>query len=159
MFETDVSNPFEGVAVMNATITRFGYPESLLHEYRSWVVLLRSVQPTLGSLVLACTEDATSLGMVSSAAYAELATATADLEHALGMVFSYQKINYLALMMVDPHVHFHVLPRYAQEKAFEGATYRDAAFPKPPDLSVALALTTAQMGALHATLRAAWPKH
>ena len=144
---------------MNATINKFGYPASLLHEYRSWVALLRPVQPTLGSLVLACKEDATSLGMVSSAAYAELAKATADLERVLGMAFGYQKINYLALMMVDPHVHFHVIPRYAEEKAFEGATYRDATFPKPPDLSVALALTSAQMGALHAKLRAAWPKH
>ena len=64
---------------MHDTIKRFGYPSTLLHEYRNWVVLLRPAQPTLGSLVLACKEDATSLGTVSSAAYAELSTAIADL--------------------------------------------------------------------------------
>jgi diadenosine tetraphosphate (Ap4A) HIT family hydrolase len=93
---------------MNATIDKFGYPATLLHEYEDWVVLLRPAQPTLGSLVLACKEDATSLGTVSAKAYAELATVIADLERALSTAFDHQKINYLALMMVDPHVHFHV---------------------------------------------------
>jgi diadenosine tetraphosphate (Ap4A) HIT family hydrolase len=143
---------------MNATIEKFGYPSSLLHEYRSWVVLLRPAQPTLGSLVLACREDATSLGAVSSAAYAELATATADLEHALRQAFDFRKINYLALMMVDPHVHFHVIPRYAEARDFDGVRCEDAAWPKAPDLSSTLALNAAQMVALRVRLLAVWSK-
>jgi diadenosine tetraphosphate (Ap4A) HIT family hydrolase len=143
---------------MNDTIRKFGYPSSLLHEYGSWVVLLRPSQPTLGSLVLACKEDASSLGSVSSAAYAELSTATADLERALRQAFDFRKINYLALMMVDPHVHFHVIPRYSEPRDFEGARCEDAAWPKPPDLSRTLSLGAAQMGALHARLLAVWPK-
>ena len=143
---------------MNATIEKFGYPASLLHEYRRWVVLLRPAQPTLGSLVLACKEDATSLGSVSSAAYAELSTAIADLERVLRQAFDFRKINYLALMMVDPHVHFHVIPRYSEPRDFEGARCADAAWPKAPDLSSTLALTAAQRAALQATLLAAWPK-
>jgi diadenosine tetraphosphate (Ap4A) HIT family hydrolase len=141
---------------MNATIEKFGYPSSLLHEYRSWVVLLRPAQPTLGSLVLACKEEATSLGTVSSAAYAELSTAIADLERALRGAFDFRKINYLALMMVDPHVHFHVIPRYAEPREFDGVRCEDAAWPKPPDFSRTLPLSAAQMAALHAKLRAAW---
>jgi diadenosine tetraphosphate (Ap4A) HIT family hydrolase len=142
---------------MHATIEKFGYPSSLLHEYRSWVVLLRPAQPTLGSLVLACKEDATSLGAISGAAYAELAAATADIEHVLRQTFAISKINYLALMMVDPHVHFHVIPRYAEIRDFDGARCEDAAWPKPPDLSRTLPLTVAQIGVLHAKLLAAWP--
>lgn len=144
---------------MNATITKFGYPSSLLHEYRSWVVLLRAAQPTLGSLVLACKEDATTLGAVSAAAYAELAVAIAELEGALRTAFDFQKINYLALMMVDPHVHFHVIPRYSGVREIDGSAFHDAAWPKPPDLATALALTAAQMDALHARLCAVWPTH
>jgi diadenosine tetraphosphate (Ap4A) HIT family hydrolase len=141
---------------MNATIAKFGYPASLVHEYRSWVVLLRPAQPTLGSLVLACREDANALGAVSAAAWSELATATADIERALRSAFDFQKINYLALMMVDPHVHFHVIPRYSSSRDFEGSTFVDAAWPRPPDVTSALPLSPAQMSALHATLRAAW---
>ena len=142
---------------MNATIRKFGYPASLLHEYASWVVLLRPAQPTLGSLVLACKEEATSLAAVSSAAYAELAAATADLERVLRQAFDFQKINYLALMMVDPHVHFHVIPRYSAPRDFDGLSCVDAAWPKPPDLSSTLALTSAQVSALQAKLRGGWP--
>ena len=143
---------------MNATITKFGYPATLLHEYRSWVVLLRPAQPTLGSLVLACKEDASSLGAVSAAAWSEVAAATADIERALRATFDPQKINYLALMMVDPHVHFHVIPRYSASREFEGSTFGDATWPKPPDVTSALPLSPAQMTALHAALLAAWPR-
>ena len=143
---------------MNATITKFGYPVSLLHEYESWVVLLRPAQPTLGSLVLACKEDATSLGTVSAKAYSELAVAISDLEGALRATFDPQKLNYLALMMVDPHVHFHVIPRYSSSREFEGSTFADSTWPKPPDVTGALPVTKAQMTALHAVLIAAWPR-
>ena len=142
---------------MNATIIKFGYPASLLREYRSWVVLLRPAQPTLGSLVLACKEDANSLGGVSADAYSELAAVTADIDRVLRSTFDHQKINYLALMMVDPHVHFHVIPRYSASREFEGSTFADAAWPKPPDVTSALSLSPEQMKALHAALRGAWP--
>ena len=141
---------------MNATIRKFGYPTSLLREYRSWVVLLRPAQPTLGSLVLACKEDVNSLGAVSSPAYAELAITIVGLEGALQRAFQFDKINYLALMMVDPHVHFHVIPRYAQARDFRGVRCEDVAWPKPPDLSNTLAFAAAQMGALQAKISSAW---
>lgn len=143
---------------MNATILKFGYPATLLHEYESWVVLLRPAQPTLGSMVLACKEDVTSLGAVSATAYAELAIATRDLEGALRTAFDHQKINYLALMMVDPHVHFHVIPRYSSSREFEGSTLADPTWPKPPDVTSALPLMQPQMTALQAVLKGAWPR-
>jgi diadenosine tetraphosphate (Ap4A) HIT family hydrolase len=141
---------------MNSTLSKFGYPSSLLHEYASWAVLLRQSQPTIGSLVLACKEQATALGAVSSAAFAELSVATADIERVLRQAFDFQKINYLALMMVDPHVHFHVIPRYAGPRDFEGCRCVDPGWPRTPDLSSTVALTPAQMGVLHARLRSAW---
>ena len=33
--------------------------------------------------------------------------------------------NYLMLMMVDPHVHFHVIPRYAAPQRFEDVDFPD----------------------------------
>jgi diadenosine tetraphosphate (Ap4A) HIT family hydrolase len=41
-----------------------------------------------------------------------------DIESALKKAFDYDKINYLTLMMVDEHVHTHILPRYKEEKTF-----------------------------------------
>ncbi len=38
---------------MNPTITRFGWPQTLVREWDHWVALARPAQPTLASLVLA----------------------------------------------------------------------------------------------------------
>ena len=37
----------------NATMRKFGYPETLIRQWDHWAVLLRPAQVTLGSLVLA----------------------------------------------------------------------------------------------------------
>ena len=118
----------------NATMEKFGYPGTLIREYEHWVVLLRPAQVTLGSLVLAAKSDATAFGALPPGAHAELASATADIEKALTAAVGYERINYLMLMMVDPHVHFHVFPRYEGARSFESVTISDAGWPGPPDL-------------------------
>jgi diadenosine tetraphosphate (Ap4A) HIT family hydrolase len=113
---------------------KFGYPGTLIREYEHWVVLLRPAQVTLGSLVLAAKSDATAFGALPPGAHAELASATADIEKVLTAAVGYERINYLMLMMVDPHVHFHVFPRYEGARSFESVTISDAGWPGPPDL-------------------------
>ena len=133
---------------MNATIEKFGFPATLVAEFEHWVVLLRPAQPTLGALVLAAKSDATAFGDLSAAAHAELKAATSAIETALGKAVGYSKINYLMLMMVDPHVHFHVLPRYEGERSAEGLTVADAGWPGQPDLGQATKLDDDQVAAL-----------
>ena len=71
---------------------------------------------------------------------------------------AYERINYLMLMMVDPDVHVHVIPRYSSVRAFMGTDYRDAGWPGPPVLEPAVALDDAARDALVAALRQAWPQ-
>ena len=123
---------------MNATLAKFGWPATLVAEFDHWVVLLRPAQPTLGSLVLAAKSDATAFGDLPGAAHAELKTVTAAIEAALTRSVDYAKINYLMLMMVDPHVHFHVIPRYEGERSAAGLTITDAGWPGQPDLGSAV---------------------
>ncbi len=120
---------------MNVTMKKFGYPESMIKEYRHWVVLLRPQQVTLGALILICKDDVDSFSKVSSEAYSELKEVTTAIERHLGGIFAYDKINYLMLMMVDPDVHFHVLPRYAQSQLFAEENFIDSGWPGPPDLA------------------------
>jgi diadenosine tetraphosphate (Ap4A) HIT family hydrolase len=145
-------------AAPHATLVKFGYPASVVGDYDRWAVLLRTQQITLGSLVLVCKEAATAFPDVSADAFAELKSVTRDLERALAAAFAFDKINYLMLRMVDPHVHFHVLPRYASPRTFEGATFTDAAWPKPPDLTAALALDDHTRERLLETLRKKFEK-
>lgn len=120
---------------MNATIQKFGYPETCVKELERWVILLRPQQITLGALVLACTEQATAFSGLSSEAFTELREVTGHIERGLAQAFAYDKINYLMLMMVDRDVHFHVLPRYAQSRSFAGREFQDPAWPGPPDFT------------------------
>jgi diadenosine tetraphosphate (Ap4A) HIT family hydrolase len=140
----------------NATIATFGYPRTVVAEYEHWVVLLRPRQVTLGSLVLACRESATGFGDISPAAAAELGQAVKGIEATLKSLFAYDKINYLMLMMVDPHVHFHVIPRYAGARRLGTQEFKDSAWPKPPDVTQALDLSEAAFGDLLTLIKSGW---
>ncbi|HET9354924.1 MAG TPA: HIT family protein [Sphingomicrobium sp.] len=143
---------------MNATIEKFGYPGSLVREYRHWLVLVRPAQVTAGSLVLAAKGDATAYGALPEAAFAEQGRVVADLESALTRLVNFDKINYLMLMMVDPHVHFHVFPRYAGERSLAGMTMADSGWPGPPDLASAIFLDEASTEAVVRALVEVWPE-
>ncbi|MET1112204.1 MAG: HIT family protein [Allosphingosinicella sp.] len=141
---------------MNETILRFGHPATLIAEYEHWVVLLRPAQPTLGSLILAAKGEARSFADLTPAAFAELKAAVADIEGALTRSIRHEKINYLMLMMVDPHVHFHVIPRYEGEREACGVTVPDLGWPKAPALGEAVELAPGQVEALAGYLKGFW---
>ncbi|TXI26718.1 MAG: HIT family protein [Nitrosomonas oligotropha] len=119
---------------LNATMRKFGAPQTIIRSFQYWSVLLRPAQATLGALVLAAHEPAQAFSQLSPASFAELHSITGQIESALAKAFHYDKINYLMLMMVDPDVHFHVIPRYAQPKPFAGMEFIDAGWPAMPNL-------------------------
>lgn len=142
----------------NATAVKFGHPGSLLRAYKHWLALVRPQQATLGALVLVCTDQATAFSQISVRAFEELAQVTADLDAALKQAFAPDKLNYLMLMMVDPDVHFHVLPRYAAPRSFGGREIADRFWPKPVDLTQPVEADAALAAAVRETLAQAWRK-
>ena len=142
---------------MNPTIEKFGWPATLVAAYEHWLVLLRPAQPTLGSLVLAARSDATAFADLPPAAFGELETAIAAIEQTLAKAVNYTKINYLMLMMVDPNVHFHVIPRYEGTRSAEGVEVEDKGWPKIPALGEAVELGAGERDALVSWLKARWP--
>jgi diadenosine tetraphosphate (Ap4A) HIT family hydrolase len=139
--------------MVNATVVKFGYPATCIAEAGDWVVLLRPQAVTLGSLILAAKSEATSFGALPSKSFFDLAQATAKIEAALAAFVNYEKINYLMLMMVDPHVHFHVIPRYVGSRSFDGVDYPDVGWPGMPAVSASQALDAATTASMVATLR------
>jgi diadenosine tetraphosphate (Ap4A) HIT family hydrolase len=142
---------------MNETMRKFGYPDTLVRDYGHWCVLLRPAQVTLGALVLAAKSDARAFSELDAAAFAELAPVVRDIEAGLREFSQFEKINYLMLMMVDPNVHFHVLPRYSGTRRFKDAVFEDRGWPGPPDLKAAPAITPNDFAAILASLKALWP--
>jgi diadenosine tetraphosphate (Ap4A) HIT family hydrolase len=140
----------------NPTIRKFGHPQTLVRDYDHWLVLLRPSQVTAGSLVLAAKGDATAYGALPPEAFTEQGEVIADIEAALQRAVAFERINYLMLMMVDPHVHFHVIPRYSGSRSFAGLELADAGWPGPPDLRSAIALDDAGIARGVEALAAAW---
>lgn len=143
---------------MNPTIEKFGWPATLVREFDHWVILARPAQPTLGSLILAAKSDATAFGDLPGVAHAELKTATHAIEAALAKAVGYARLNYLMLMMVDPQVHFHVIPRYEGAREWpkgdrNAREFVDVGWPKVPDLGHAVALDDDALAELTAWLR------
>jgi len=140
----------------NQTAVRFGYPETLIREYEHWLVLLREQQATLGSLVLCAKSEATEFSALPLQAHTEMGKVVSEIEHALKAAFAYEKINYLMLMMVDPNVHFHVIPRYSQPRSACGLTIPDPGWPALPQLGVAHELGSTEREALLAHISSYW---
>lgn len=140
----------------NDTMTKFGFPDTVIGETERWTVQLRPEQVTLGSLVLICREPVEAFGEVSPDGFAGLKPVIARIERMLGDMVAYQKINYLMLMMVDKDVHFHVIPRYDGSRSFEDMEVPDAGWPGPPQLGQAVAPDAETTAKLVETLRKRW---
>jgi len=56
------------------------------------------------------------------------------MEQLLIKTFGAEKFNYFALMMKDPQVHFHLIPRYSKPVEFQGRVYKDVDWPEKSSL-------------------------
>jgi glycerol-3-phosphate cytidylyltransferase len=123
---------------MNVTLKKFGYPETLIKSYEYWNLLLRPGQITLGSMILICKEPVHQYSLISQEAMIEQKQVITEIEKILKHRFDYSKINYQMLMMLDPEVHFHVIPRYESSVEFCELSYDDQFWPKPVEMSYSL---------------------
>ena len=113
----------------------FDVNKFLIKEYNNWYLVLRKEQVTLGSLVLIEKSFEKEYSSIPNESFKEFEFIVKDLELVLKNLFQYDKINYLMLMMVDPGVHYHIIPRYSISKEFNSLKFRDYGWPKMPNLS------------------------
>ncbi|MEM6972899.1 MAG: HIT family protein [Pseudomonadota bacterium] len=142
--------------MINATMTKFGWPGTRLAETNHWAVALRPQQPVPGSLVVICKEPVAAFSAVSAEGFAELGTVVAAVERMLSETVAYERINWMMLMMVDPDVHFHVIPRAEAPRPLAGFATPDAGWPGPPALGSFGEPDAAEAAAMIAALQAAW---
>ncbi|WP_367913173.1 adenylyltransferase/cytidyltransferase family protein [Leadbetterella sp. DM7] len=114
---------------------KFRIKDLELLNFNYWLLSVRPQQLTIGSLVIALKRSCSNLSDITSEESKELSLVFSKTEKLLKMSFSYNKINYLCLMMVDNQVHFHVFPRYDKPIALDGKSYEDSSWPKPLDLT------------------------
>lgn len=134
---------------------KFRLDDLTLHAGRHWVASVRPAQPVPGSLVLSTTHDALSFGEVPPASGTELVELLAAAEGVAREELGAARVNVLCLMMVDPLLHFHVLPRFGAPVELAGRTWVDHGWPGTPELAAEPA-TEEELEAVRAVYRSAF---
>ena len=115
-----------------AFAVKFKTEALFLVQVGTWNVAVRPGQLTLGSMVVSVRSGAFQFGDLSATEHSDMGAAFALAERLAITEFGATRINLLCLMMQDPIVHFHVLPRYSSSQDRYGKTWVDQDWPGPP---------------------------
>ncbi len=107
--------------------------EIIKTDYWTWSV--RPVHCTIGAGVLSLNRYEEKLSNITKEESCDLINIIKIIEDTVKKAFNYDIMNYLMLMMVDPHVHYHVVPRYSEQITFSDLTWIDKGWPKLPVLT------------------------
>lgn len=121
----------------------------VIREFDHWIVLFRGKQVTIGSVIIMAKDTSLrSIGDLPPEALVEFGMVSGKVEKWLQKAFQAEKFNYMALMMKDPEVHFHVIPRYSQPVIFNTKTYPDIDWPLKTNLE-ALDMSDDELAAIY----------
>lgn len=105
-----------------------------IYKSKYWTLSLRPIQSTLGSCVISLNRYCEKLSDINEDESKDYINIVKFTEDSLSKVFEYDKINYFMLMMVDSHLHYHVIPRYKDKKEFLNKVWNDNNYPTLVDL-------------------------
>jgi len=100
-----------------------------------WALSVRPGQPVVGALVVSTRHRALAFADLPASAGPSLVRMLGRAETAAKQTFAAVRINVLCLMMQDPLLHFHLLPRYDGPRDFAGRAWGDPGWPGPPTLA------------------------
>lgn len=119
---------------LNKFQDKFRVKELLILSNKSWSWSVRPDQPTLGSGILSLNRPALHLSDVTPEEMSDLSNIVQIMEKKIKATFNHNIMNYLMLMMVDHHVHYHVIPRYDGCRNFAGVEWIDGGWPALPNM-------------------------
>jgi len=108
---------------------RFDVAGRTVLETRSWLVVTRPVQVTLGSCVILLKRPVDRIVDLKPYEMLNLKLAIRRFEILLEHTFHPVKFNYVLSAQSDSLVHFHALPRYDSSRSFQGTEWLDADWP------------------------------
>lgn len=120
---------------LDAFDDKFRTDELRLTDIQGWRLSLRPGQVTAGAMVLSVASGTRDLAALTPEEGQGLAAGLGLAERLARDVLGAVRINALCLMMQDPVVHFHVLPRYDRPVRAAGRDWTDADWPGPPQLA------------------------
>lgn len=118
-----------------------------------WTLILNENQATLGRAFFALNRHEADVAALSEAELTALWAFLRETKQALTALFAPDHFNYMFLMNLTPHVHFHIFPRYASEREFAGQTWADSRYGDHYDPDETRTIDDATRDALAAALR------
>ena len=118
-----------------------------------WTLVLNENQSTLGRVFFALNRHETDITAMTPEEVASLWAFLGETKAALAALFAPDHFNYMFLMNLTPHAHFHIFPRYQTAREFSGLTWTDSRFGDHYDPDEARAMDEATEIALIAALR------
>jgi diadenosine tetraphosphate (Ap4A) HIT family hydrolase len=106
-----------------------------IQEADGWILSVRPAQLTLGAMVISSARGHLDFQQLDPQEAGGLAAAVAVAERLAKEELGAVRINLACLMMKDPVVHFHVLPRYDRPIERYDITWEDQDWPGPPTFS------------------------
>jgi diadenosine tetraphosphate (Ap4A) HIT family hydrolase len=102
------------------------YSKNIVKKYNHWTVYVHTNQSYLGRCIIWCDrENATDLSEATEDERNELFEIMREMKIALEKTFQADWINYSFLGNETPHLHGHLVPRYKNEKTFDGTIFKD----------------------------------
>jgi diadenosine tetraphosphate (Ap4A) HIT family hydrolase len=114
--------------------TKFRTKKLLIVSNDSWNWSLRPAQATLGTSILSLKRYALHFSDITETEAQDLQKMIKTIESTMKNAFDYNIMNYLMLMMVDHHVHYHVIPRYDNKRECANLSWQDTGWPALPDI-------------------------
>lgn len=118
-----------------------------------WTLVLNENQATLGRVFFALSRHETDIAALTDAEVLSLWAFVREAKVALSALFAPSHYNFMFLMNLTPHVHFHIFPRYAQPAEFAGQTFADSRYGNHYDPDESHTLDAAAEEQLIAALR------
>ncbi len=109
---------------------RFSKLELMVKQGKYWSIIFRESTTTLGNCILICNRECSTFSELKPEEMAEFPTLCAWYENKIKELYGAVKFNYLAMMMKEEFVHFHVIPRYNKLIEKYGLTWVDEDWPK-----------------------------
>lgn len=109
---------------------KFKPEENALKDFKHWIVVIREKQVTLGDAVIILKRNIPSMAEMAPEEAAELPIIAKWYEERIKSIYPAEKFNYVAAMMKDNFVHFHVFPRYSKNIMWYGINWADEEWPR-----------------------------
>jgi len=119
-----------------------------LAEDDHWIVALNENQAMLGRVYLVLKRHETDVAALTAPEQSSLWKWIAAVKSALDATFAPDHYNYMFLMNVVGHAHFHIYPRYKTARTFAGVDFTDDQWGDHYDPAAARRLDTSVQNAL-----------